>query len=247
MRTKRPGAAATTGSGSDWRAGSGCRGRRRRGRCRYRPLSLCLTQAGLPRADRPGTPALLRQDLLGDGDLGGLTGLMGKALAAVVVPGGGVELQAAVIAVAGVGVPVPAGLAGGDLVPVAGRGGGVGQRRRGRRGGRARGGGVRGVGRRAVGAADRVGGAAEGDQDAQGEGGDDGYPQQPAAARRNSGGWGMQNGSPRSVVGAVRSALGNLNENYDTATSPSRKDNATAQRESRRVARHNYTCVILSF
>src|SRR3954467_12890206 len=59
-----------------------------------------LPQAGLPGADRPGVPALLGEHLLGDGDLVGLAGLVGQALAAVVVPGGGVELQAAVVAVA---------------------------------------------------------------------------------------------------------------------------------------------------
>jgi hypothetical protein len=48
-------------------------------------------------ADLPGAPALLGEHLLADGDLFGSTGLVGQALAAVVVPGGGVELQAAVV------------------------------------------------------------------------------------------------------------------------------------------------------
>src|SRR5699024_12372262 len=68
-------------------------------------------------AVRPGTGALRGQDLLGHSDLlalGGLVrarGVLGPAEALPRLLG---ELQAAVVAVAGVDRPVTAGLAGGD-------------------------------------------------------------------------------------------------------------------------------------
>src|SRR5690606_9608948 len=91
-------------------------------------------------ADRPGALALARQDLLGDLDLLGLGGLVGGGgvlRAAVAGPGGGGELQTAVVTVAGVDGPVAAGLALGDGVPLrgGGRGGGAGRHQRGGDGG----------------------------------------------------------------------------------------------------------------
>ncbi len=79
-----------------------------------------LGQAGLARADRPGAGALRGQDLLRDGDLlalAGLVGLRGVRAAAEGLPGALAELQSAVVPVAGVDAPVPAALALGDLVP----------------------------------------------------------------------------------------------------------------------------------
>src|SRR5699024_2694164 len=75
-------------------------------------------------AVRPGARALRGQDLLGHRDLLALRGLVrarGVLGAAEALPRLLGELQAAVVAVAGVDRPVAAGLAGGDLVP-AGRG-----------------------------------------------------------------------------------------------------------------------------
>ena len=70
---------------------------------------------------RPGTLALRRQHALGDRDLlffGGEVG-RGRVLAAAVAgPGARRELQAAVVAVAGVDGPVAAGLAACDLIPL---------------------------------------------------------------------------------------------------------------------------------
>ena len=147
---------------------------------------------------------MLGKDLLGDGDLGGFIGLVGQALAAVVAPGGGVELQAAVVTVPGVGVPVAAALACGDLVPVARRGRGADRRVRGC------GGGIRagGRGRRlAVGVCE-----AQCDEGGEGEGGGDGDPEQLVAWRTGS-----ESGRQGFLLvwwsGAPRSALGNLNEN----------------------------------
>jgi hypothetical protein len=135
-------------------------------------------EAGLAGADWPGAPALLGEDLFGDGDLGGFAGLVGQALAAVVAPRGGVELQAAVVAVAGVGVPVAACLARGDLVPVAPRGRGVGRRGRGC-----------GAGIRASGRGRRLAGdvcEAQCDEGCKGEGGGDGDTEQPVPWRTGS-------------------------------------------------------------
>src|SRR5918995_4278565 len=67
-------------------------------------------------------------DLGGDGDLGLAAGVAGKAAAAVRLPGAERELQAAVVAVAGVDGPVAAGLALGELVPHGAAGGEVGDR-----------------------------------------------------------------------------------------------------------------------
>jgi hypothetical protein len=78
-------------------------------------------QSGAARADRPGAGALAVEDLLGDGDLlvaGGEVGARRVGPAAVRLPGGLGELQPAVEPVAGVDVPVAAGLAGGDLFQV---------------------------------------------------------------------------------------------------------------------------------
>src|SRR5690606_39457496 len=76
--------------------------------------------AGLARARRPGVPALLGQDALGDDDLllaAGLVGHRRELLAAEGTPGGRGELEAAVEAVTGVDVPPTAALALGELVP----------------------------------------------------------------------------------------------------------------------------------
>src|SRR3954454_582738 len=95
---------------------------------RLRASTASVEGAGQTRAaDRPGTLALRGEDLLGDGDLlglSGLVGLRGVLRAAVSGPGGGRELQTAVVAVAGVDGPVAAGLALGDGVPLGGGGGG---------------------------------------------------------------------------------------------------------------------------
>src|SRR3954468_675893 len=72
---------------------------------------------------------------LGHGDLLLPAVLVRAALSAVRVPGAEVELQPAVVAVAGVDVPVSTGLAGGDRVPdavVDGLGAHLDDRRRGR-------------------------------------------------------------------------------------------------------------------
>ncbi len=75
----------------------------------------------VPAADRPGADALADQHSLGHGDLlawGGQIGSGSVGDAAVAGPGVLQELQAAVVAVAGVDVPVTAGLALGDAAPV---------------------------------------------------------------------------------------------------------------------------------
>src|SRR5699024_1317188 len=108
-----------------------------------------------------------------DGDLLGLAGLVGRGgvlAAAEGSPGGGGELQAAVVAVAGVDRPVPSRLALGDLVPdslMSDRGAGPGHREPGGHDGTAGGGGqlrcrvqAADVDGRTVGA---VGGLASGD------------------------------------------------------------------------------------
>src|SRR5690606_17654631 len=74
-------------------------------------------QAELPRAGRPGTPALPGQDPLGDPDLLLARGVGRVAGAAVRLPGALGELQTAPVAVAGVDRPVAAGLALGEAVP----------------------------------------------------------------------------------------------------------------------------------
>src|SRR5690606_4873130 len=79
----------------------------------------------------PRARALALQDALADRDLLALRGLVGGGGvlgAAVALPGLLRELQAAVVAVAGVDGPVAAGLAGGDLVPAGGGRGGGGRR-----------------------------------------------------------------------------------------------------------------------
>ena len=86
-----------------------------------------LGQARALAAGGPGAGALLVQGALGDGDLLGLGGLV--RVARVLVPAKGLpgrrrELQAAVVAVAGVDRPVAGGLAVGNLVPHAVIGGG---------------------------------------------------------------------------------------------------------------------------
>src|SRR5699024_5178580 len=76
--------------------------------------------AELRGAGRPGAPALSGLDLLGDVDLLGAGGLVrggGVRAAAEGLPGARAELQPAVVAVAGVDGPVPAGLALRDAVP----------------------------------------------------------------------------------------------------------------------------------
>src|SRR5690606_10341708 len=78
------------------------------------------SEAGALAADGPGAGTLGVQGALGDRDLLGLGGLVrgGRVLAAAEGgPGGAGELEAAVVAVAGVDGPVAAGLALGDLVP----------------------------------------------------------------------------------------------------------------------------------
>jgi hypothetical protein len=83
-------------------------------------------QAGLLRAHRPRLPALRLEDPLGDLDLLGLAGLVRRAVPAVLLPGAGRELQSAVVAVAGGGVPLAAALALRDAVPLGGGRRGVG-------------------------------------------------------------------------------------------------------------------------
>src|SRR5207244_2767814 len=87
-------------------------------------------KSGARSAASPGSRTLPGEDLLGYQDLlllGGLVWVSGVLAAAVGVPRRQVDLYAAVVAVAGVDLPVPAGLALGDLVPRAeggsGRGG----------------------------------------------------------------------------------------------------------------------------
>ena len=85
-----------------------------------------LGEAGLRTAQRPRFRALTVQHLLGDGDLlvlGGLVGARGVLRAAVARPGALRELQTTVEAVSVVDGPVARGLALGDLVPGADRGG----------------------------------------------------------------------------------------------------------------------------
>src|SRR5690606_4147012 len=101
-------------------------------------------QPGPDRAHRPGPGTLAVQHLLGDGDLlvlGGQVRAGRVAGAAVLLPRGLGELQAAVVAVAGVDVPVVGRLAGGDLVPGphVGRLGDAGRHQRERHSGTARG------------------------------------------------------------------------------------------------------------
>ncbi|VXA90338.1 conserved hypothetical protein [Curtobacterium sp. 8I-2] len=88
---------------------------RRRGRCGSRTAGAAQSELG--GACGPGTPALRGEDALGDGDLGLAAGGGGVASATVRLPGAEVELQAAVVAVAGVDGPVAAGLALRELVP----------------------------------------------------------------------------------------------------------------------------------
>src|SRR5690606_5128267 len=78
-------------------------------------------QSEARRAGGPCAPTLAGEDTLGDGDLLFAAGLVGRGsvfLAAVGVPGARRELQAALVAVAGVDAPVAAGLALCEAVPV---------------------------------------------------------------------------------------------------------------------------------
>src|SRR6266516_5085265 len=87
---------------------------------RYCSCGYCMTasvSSAAGGADRPGAPALQALQALGHRDLGLAAGLVGAAGAADRTPARQSELQAAVVAVAGVGVPVAAGRAGGDPVP----------------------------------------------------------------------------------------------------------------------------------
>src|SRR5699024_1527465 len=72
---------------------------------------------GLLTAHRPGARSLLLEDLLGDADLLLLAVLIGRAGSTEAGPGLLRELQATVVSVSGVDVPVAAGLALGDRVP----------------------------------------------------------------------------------------------------------------------------------
>ena len=81
------------------------------------PAGHALAQPQLAGARRPGTPALLRLNLLGNRDLLLPAGLVRHARAAVRAPGAEAELQATVEAVAGVDRPVATGLTLGELVP----------------------------------------------------------------------------------------------------------------------------------
>ena len=99
-------------------------------RCTRRSTGRCRRPARRPCPGRRG-PSRRSVDLLG---LAGLVGGGGVLRAAVRGPGGGGELQTAVVAVAGVDGPVAAGLALGDGVPLGGGGGG-GAARRHQRGG----------------------------------------------------------------------------------------------------------------
>src|SRR5699024_170271 len=76
-----------------------------------------LRQTGLLTAHRPGARSLLLEDLLGNADLFLLAVLIGRTGSTEAGPGLLRELQAAVVAVSGVDVPVAAGLTLGDLVP----------------------------------------------------------------------------------------------------------------------------------
>src|SRR4029450_13088625 len=68
-------------------------------------------------AGRPGAPAGTLLEPLGDADLRRAAGLAGDAAAAHGPPGRGRELQPAVVAVAGFGLPVAARLAACEAVP----------------------------------------------------------------------------------------------------------------------------------
>src|SRR5699024_6221309 len=110
VHCERAGGAAILVPGGGAAAGSGVRG----------GAAVGLGQARALAADGPGARALRLQHTLGDGDLltlGGLVGVGGELLTAEALPGGLVELETAVVAVAGADRPVAAGLALGDLVP----------------------------------------------------------------------------------------------------------------------------------
>src|SRR5699024_4913797 len=85
-----------------------------------RAAGVALAQAQLGRAGRPRTPTLTVENVLGDRDLLTARCLVGARSvlgAAEGLPGGGGELEATVVAVAGIDRPVAAGLAFGQLVP----------------------------------------------------------------------------------------------------------------------------------
>src|SRR5690606_6078695 len=84
------------------------------------PVRRWPLQAEAAGAGGPGAPPLIGSGDLGDGDLflaGGQVGAGGVAQAALTFPGALVELDAAVVAVAGVDRPVAVGLAFGQRVP----------------------------------------------------------------------------------------------------------------------------------
>src|ERR1700691_939752 len=86
----------------------------------------CSRKARLGAALRPCLQPLFGQNPVGHRDLLLFGGRRRVAHTAVLGPGGRLELQAAVLAVSGVGCPVSTGLALRDCVPVGGRGGSVG-------------------------------------------------------------------------------------------------------------------------
>src|SRR5699024_9470341 len=127
-RPRRTAARAGDETGRDTCDERAARGRRARERpgAGDRPVR-DSADAELRGAGGPGAPALLGLDLLGDVDLLGAAGLIGGGgvLAAAEGPAGLTrELQAAVVAVAGVDRPVAAGLALRDAVPDGTRRGG---------------------------------------------------------------------------------------------------------------------------
>src|SRR5690606_39118614 len=91
--------------------------RRRREIFRHRLIDAEVVLSALP-AGGPGTDALAAQRVLRDADLLGAAGLVWHTGATVGSPGAQRELQATVVAVAGVDRPVATGLAGRDRVPV---------------------------------------------------------------------------------------------------------------------------------
>ena len=96
---------------------------RRGGRLVALDVGRAAAQAELARAGRPGRPAAGVVEDVAAADLLAAAGLVGAPRAADAAPGAQVELQPAVVAVAGVDRPVAAGLALGEPVPLAARGG----------------------------------------------------------------------------------------------------------------------------
>ena len=81
-------------------------------------VSFVVRLSAATAADRPSAHALTGGDVLGDSDLLILAGGVGHARAAVGTPGAEVELQPAVVAVAGVDGPVATRLTGCNGIPV---------------------------------------------------------------------------------------------------------------------------------